>query len=295
MSRRAPRRLFGGMAPAIPAVLRPRPRLPQAARGQQTDTPATTMRDPVRTLVLTIVTLLCLTPVTGRTSERSGPPPGATQSEIRLWAMQQWEAGQRDPSLRAAQERQLADYRRTHDFFAGHAARQRSRNMRFRLLVSAVSLGSLVAYLWVYRAARRKPAAPPRSSTPVFFRRTPNPKLAEAGQERATFLERVTIVLGADTGSPDPGKPLQDGGYGCDELDVSEIVQLAEEIWAVQLNPNPMTFSDFEAMVRRFPTLEAIMREAESAAAQRRPRSCGRPASRPCLSPAGRHARSTGK
>ena len=41
----------------------------------------------------------------------------------------------------------------------------------------------------------------------------------------------------------------------------------------MQLNPNPMRMSDFKAMLLRFPTLEAIMSEAEGVAAERLPRS----------------------
>lgn len=113
----------------------------------------------MRTLILAIVTLLCVAPVTGQASEGSGPPPGATQNEVRLWAMQQWEAAQRDPELRAQQERQLAEQRRTEHFFASHAAKQRSRDMRFRLVVTLVSLGSLVAVFRMQRRAGRKQGA----------------------------------------------------------------------------------------------------------------------------------------
>ena len=123
------------------------------------------------------------------------------------------------------------------------------------------------------------PAAPVQTAAPgpapeqVFSRRTPNPQAAPPGQERATFLANVAPVFGEGAGPLDAAKPLQDGGYGCDELDVSELVQIAEEVWAVQLNPNPMRISDFKAMLRRFPTLEAIMSEAEGVAAERRARS----------------------
>jgi len=116
-------------------------------------------------------------------------------------------------------------------------------------------------------------AAPAAAREQVFSRRTPNPQAAPPGQERATFLAKVAPVFGEGAGPLDAAKALQDGGYGCDELDVSELVQIAEEVWAVQLNPNPMRMSDFEAMLRRFPTLEAIMSEAEGVAAERRARS----------------------
>jgi hypothetical protein len=129
-------------------------------------------------------------------------------------------------------------------------------------------------------AAPKPPAAPSQASgsapgggEPVFSRHTPNLQAAAPGQERATFLQKAAAVFAADATTLDAARPLQDGGYGCDELDVSELVQIAEEVWAVQLNPNPMRTSDFAAMVKRFPTLGAIMSEAEDVAAERCPRS----------------------
>jgi hypothetical protein len=116
------------------------------------------------------------------------------------------------------------------------------------------------------------PAADPvpdaSDKEPVFSRMTPNPKPAPPGQERSTFLAKVGDIL-ADGAEPiDTGKLLQED-YGLDELGVSECVQIAEEVWAVQLMPNPMRMSDYDHMLRRFPTLAAIIQEAEGVAAER--------------------------
>ena len=113
------------------------------------------------------------------------------------------------------------------------------------------------------------PEPPPADREIVFSRMTPDPKPAPRGQERGDFLIRIKIVLGDEVGSIDTSKFLQ-ADYGLDEMNVSECVQLAEEVWAVQLMPNPMRMEDYRVMLRRFPTLEAIIQEAEAAAAARR-------------------------
>lgn len=51
---------------------------------------------------------------------------------------------------------------------------------------------------------------------------------------------------------------------GCADLDVSECVQIAEEIWGVQLMPNPMEVSDYAQMMKSFPNLRAIITAAET-------------------------------
>ena len=122
------------------------------------------------------------------------------------------------------------------------------------------------------------PETPSRPVTPatadselVFSRKTLDPKPAPRGQERAVFLANIEEVLGNVVESIDTDKLLQED-YGLDELDVSECVQCAEEVWAVQLMPNPMGMSEYKDMLRRFPTLGAIIQEAEAAGANRLPR-----------------------
>lgn len=53
--------------------------------------------------------------------------------------------------------------------------------------------------------------------------------------------------------------------YGVDELEVFEYVQIAEDIWHVELNPNPMSDADFARMLSRFSTLDSIETAAEAA------------------------------
>ena len=57
--------------------------------------------------------------------------------------------------------------------------------------------------------------------------------------------------------------------FGCADLDVSECVQIAEEIWGVTLTPNPMEVSDYTNMIKRYPNLEAIIQEAEMRASEK--------------------------
>ena len=108
----------------------------------------------------------------------------------------------------------------------------------------------------------------PRSSldipeTMTFSRRTPNPQRAAQGQERATYLADVAKIF-AEIGAIDPAKTFKD--LGMDELEVSECIQMAEEVWGVQLMPNALAMSELEESIRRFPTLNAIAAEAEAAA-----------------------------
>src|SRR4051812_34957784 len=71
------------------------------------------------------------------------------------------------------------------------------------------------------------PATPPEpKSETVFSRKTPDPKPAPRGQERAVFLAKVAEIFGEPVESIDTGKLLQEG-YGLDELEVSECVQCA--------------------------------------------------------------------
>lgn len=86
----------------------------------------------------------------------------------------------------------------------------------------------------------------------------------QPGEERAVFLREVAAILDVDPGEVETSAPLIDT-YGVDEMEVFEFVQIAEDIWHVKLNPNPMSGSDFGAMERRFPTVDSIMTAAEAA------------------------------
>jgi hypothetical protein len=118
------------------------------------------------------------------------------------------------------------------------------------------------------------PPQPASTKAPVFSRSTPNPQHAAQGQERATYLSRIAKCF-SDIGAIDPTKPFDE--LGLDELDVSECIQMAEEVWGVQLMPNPMTMSDFAEVRRRFPDLNAIAAEAEAATNVATPRGLARP------------------
>ena len=84
------------------------------------------------------------------------------------------------------------------------------------------------------------------------------------GQERAVFLREVGLLLDLDASDIDVQENLVEL-YGVDELEVFEYVQIAEDIWHVHLNPNPMTEVDFANMVGRFATLDSIATAAEAA------------------------------
>jgi len=85
------------------------------------------------------------------------------------------------------------------------------------------------------------------------------------GEERVTFLREVASTLGCDSSQLDPSASMTKR-YGVDELEVFEYMQIAEDIWHVELNPDPMTVADFAEMMTHFRTLESIMAAAEAAA-----------------------------
>lgn len=84
------------------------------------------------------------------------------------------------------------------------------------------------------------------------------------GGERATFLREVALILETDPAALELTAPLAER-YGVDDLEIYEYVQIAEDVWQVQLNSNPMTGGDFAEMATHLPSLEAIMVAAENA------------------------------
>ena len=84
------------------------------------------------------------------------------------------------------------------------------------------------------------------------------------GQERAVFLREIGSLLELDATEVDVRGNLVEV-YGVDELEVFEYVQVAEDIWRVQLNPNPMNDVDFARMLGRFTTFDSIATAAEAA------------------------------
>jgi len=113
---------------------------------------------------------------------------------------------------------------------------------------------------WRELFAKRQPPAP-KSETTFNRSMSSSPTRTDLNKHEA-FLEGVCVVLGKPANELDINASLVDV-YGCADLDVSECVQVAEETWRVQLMPNPMTAQDYEYMMRRLPTLKAIIDDAE--------------------------------
>jgi hypothetical protein len=97
-----------------------------------------------------------------------------------------------------------------------------------------------------------------------IWRGKPRQFRLEPGAERGVFLAEAAVVLEADPAQLDGGTTLTEE-YGVDELEIFELVQIAEDIWRVRLNPNPMSAADFATMKGRFPTLDSIIDAARSA------------------------------
>ena len=98
----------------------------------------------------------------------------------------------------------------------------------------------------------------------TISRGPPRPIPVPAGQERAVLFREIGSLLEVDASEVDVRGNLVEV-YGVDELEVFEYVQIAEDIWHVQLNPNPMNEIDFTKMINRFTTLDSIAAAAEAA------------------------------
>lgn len=110
---------------------------------------------------------------------------------------------------------------------------------------------------------------PPPPPGPVFSRESPPAAAKPAAARLSAFLEQAGMILDRDAGDIDTAASLE-ADYGCADLDILECVQAAEEVWGVQLCPNPMTAEDFDYLVKRLPTLQAIIADAERRAASQR-------------------------
>jgi len=120
---------------------------------------------------------------------------------------------------------------------------------------------------WKDLFSKRQPPAP--KSEVTFSRSMASSPARTDPNKRQAFLEGVAVVLGKPADELDLNASLVDI-YGCADLDVSECVQAAEETWSVQLMPNPMTTEDYAYMMRRLPTLKAIIDDAERRAGPQR-------------------------
>ena len=94
--------------------------------------------------------------------------------------------------------------------------------------------------------------------------RTTKPTLPY-GAEPGAFLAAAARALEVDVDRLDLGAPIV-ARYGADELQVYECVQLAEDIWRVQLLPPRIPVQEFGAALKPFGTLAAIIAAAETAA-----------------------------
>jgi hypothetical protein len=120
--------------------------------------------------------------------------------------------------------------------------------------------GIIRSFLW--RLLGLGNAGESRCNDVTLTRSSPHPVQAAAGEERRTYIQQIAVVVERPAETIELSASLTKD-YGCADMDVSECVQVAEEIWSVSLMPNPMRESDYADMMKRFPTLQAIVEEAE--------------------------------
>ena len=101
----------------------------------------------------------------------------------------------------------------------------------------------------------------PASGTGVW--RGPKAVSAEPGTEDAAFLREAGAILRCDATAVDLSKDIH-ADYGCDELDVVELLQVAEDLWGVSLMPNPFQDDDVKRAVKTFRTLSDIIGAAKA-------------------------------
>ncbi|MHC4478488.1 MAG: hypothetical protein ACYTEL_22860 [Planctomycetota bacterium] len=97
----------------------------------------------------------------------------------------------------------------------------------------------------------------------MCFSRGPKAVHAKPGTEEATFLREAGAILGCEGDAIDPSKGIQ-SDYGCGELDVFELIQIAEDVWGVSLMPAPFTAEDAESAVKKYRTLSHIVDAAKA-------------------------------
>jgi len=96
-----------------------------------------------------------------------------------------------------------------------------------------------------------------------MFSRGPKAVETEPGGKYATFLKEAATILGQRAGSLDLSEELQ-SGYGCDELEIVELIQIAEDVWSISLMPTPFDTEDVKRATERFRTIGDIVNEAQS-------------------------------
>lgn len=110
---------------------------------------------------------------------------------------------------------------------------------------------------------KKAPAPSATGEDEVMFRRA-EPQRPPTGS-RSDFMAQVAAILEVSAAQLDANASLVEG-TGLTDLDICEFVQIAEEVWGVQLMPNPAPLSAMEGLTARFPTLEHIISAAEEAA-----------------------------
>jgi len=95
-----------------------------------------------------------------------------------------------------------------------------------------------------------------------MFSRGPKAVDAAPGDEYAKFLQEAAAILGTSADDLEISKELQ-SGYGCDELEVIELIQIAEDLWGTSLVPNAFNVEDAQRATRKFRTLRDIVNEAQ--------------------------------
>jgi hypothetical protein len=104
---------------------------------------------------------------------------------------------------------------------------------------------------------------PDKKDKVVFYRSKQSSAQTEPDRQQRLFIEGVAVVLQCKPSDVNLNARLVED-LGCADLDISECVQIAEEIWGIQLMPNPMKVADYAQMMKTFPTLKAIITVAEA-------------------------------
>ena len=92
----------------------------------------------------------------------------------------------------------------------------------------------------------------------IAISRGPKAVHAALGEEGATFRREAGVVLGCSAEEVDLTKAIQ-AGYGCDELEVIEFIQIAEDVWGVSLMPSTFDGVDAGKAIKEFITLGDIV------------------------------------
>jgi acyl carrier protein len=99
----------------------------------------------------------------------------------------------------------------------------------------------------------------------LFSRRRAQPLHVEPGKEIPTFLSEISQIVQREVAEEDIDLNLRED-LGCDDLDQIECIMAGEEVWKVELFPNPASGDDYQEAAARFTTLGAIITAARKIA-----------------------------